>query len=94
MAKSSKPTQDAPVQSPTEVDPTRVAAHDQYGHGHSLAAWSAVGVVIFGSLLACLGVVFANVPLAIVGGVIAVLGGPLGKVLGAMGFGSGSQSTR
>ena len=92
MATDSKPTQDEPVQ--RSLDPARTLPHDPYGHGQSLAAWTAVGVVMVGSLVAAFGVGFASVPLAIVGGVIALLGGPVGKILGAMGFGSGAHSTR
>lgn len=86
MATSSK--------SQTTIDPARVMPHDPYGHGHSVAAWTAVGIVMVGSLICAVGFIVANVPVAIVGGVIALLGGPVGKVLGAMGFGSGKHSTR
>jgi hypothetical protein len=65
---------------------------DPYGHGHSAAAWVAVFVVMIGSLIACLAVVFGLLWLGIVGGVIALAGGPIGKLLGAMGFGAKGHS--
>ena len=65
---------------------------DPYGHGHSAAAWAAVGVVILGSLIVSLAVVFGLLWLGIVGGVVAAVGGLLGKLLGAMGFGAKAHS--
>ncbi|MFI7588939.1 HGxxPAAW family protein [Spongisporangium articulatum] len=82
-------TTDQPV-----VDPARVLPHDPYGHGHSIAAWAAVTIVMVGFGVASIGFVIPNVPLAIVGGVIALAGGPIGKILGAMGLGSSHGSTR
>ncbi len=82
-------TTDQPV-----ADPVRVLPHDPYGHGHSVAAWTAVTVVMVGSAVASVGIVIPNVPLAIVGGVVALAGGPIGKILGAMGLGSPHRSTR
>ncbi|GAA3637236.1 hypothetical protein GCM10022223_65040 [Kineosporia mesophila] len=70
--------------------------HDPYGHGHSVAAWVAVVVVLIGSLLATIAVGFGineYLWLFIVGMVIAVVVGPVaGKVLGAMGFGAQPHS--
>lgn len=94
MASSSKATRSTTVQQGTTVDPARTPPHDPYGHGHSVASWTAVAIVIFGGLIATIGFIAANVPVTIVGGVIALLGGPVGKILGAMGFGAGHGSTR
>jgi hypothetical protein len=94
MASSDKPAQEAPVQQGTDVDPSRVLPHDPYGHGHSIAAWTAVTVVMIGALILSFGVGFTNLPLSIIGGVIALLGGPVGKLLGALGLGSSHGSTR
>lgn len=30
-------------------------------HGHSKAAWTGVGIILLGSLLICLGIVFGNI---------------------------------
>ena len=70
--------------------PVRQAPHDPYGHGNSVAAWTAVTVVMLGSLLMSLAVAFGwdYVWLFVLGTVIVVLGPVVGKVLGAMGFGS------
>jgi hypothetical protein len=64
--------------------------HDPYGHGHSVAAWVAVGVAMLGFLLMTIAVAvgFGATWLFIVGVVVVVAGGLTGKVLGAMGFGS------
>jgi len=71
--------------------PPEQDAHDPYGHGNSIAAWSAVLVIIIGSLLMAIAVAIGweATWLFIVGAVIAVIFGPVtGKVLGAMGFGA------
>ena len=65
---------------------------DPYGHGHSTAAWVAVCVVMLGALIISLAVLFGELWLGIVGGVVTVAGGLLGKLLGAMGFGAKAHS--
>ena len=75
-------------------DRIKVEPHDPYGHGHSVAAWAAVSIVMLGSLILSFGVGFANLPLSIVGAVIALAGGPIGKILGSLGLGAGDGSTR
>ena len=62
------------------------------GYPETVAAWAAVGVVILGSLIVSLAVVFGLLWLGIVGGVVAAVGGLLGKLLGAMGFGAKAHS--
>ena len=76
--------------------PDRTAQHDPYGHGNSVAAWTAVSVIMLGSLLMCLAVAFGwdYVWLFVVGAVVVALGPVVGKVLGAMGFGSQNHSVR
>jgi hypothetical protein len=61
-------------------------AHE-VGHGNSIAAWSAVVIILIGTLIAALAVTFALVWLFIVGAVVIVLGAIAGKLLSAMGFG-------
>ena len=69
-------------------DPNSPAATGHaVGHGNSPAAWTAVGVIVFGSLLSCLAFPFALPWLFWTGLVVIALGAVLGKVLTAMGFG-------
>src|SRR5690349_14408739 len=65
---------------------------DPFGHGHSTAAWTAVFIVMLGSLVMCISVVVGLLWLGIVGAVIVVAGGVAGKLLGAMGFGAKGHS--
>ena len=93
--------QPAPAQKPAQKSataqkpaPARQKPHDPYGHGNSVAAWTAVSVVMLGSLVmsAAVALGWDALWLFIVGVVIVVLGPVLGKVLGALGFGSPHHS--
>ena len=64
---------------------TILAHHDN--HGHSVAAWSLVAIVLLGSLVSAIAVGIASQWLFFVGIAIAVVGCVVGKVLQAMGFG-------
>lgn len=66
--------------------------HDPYGHGHSVAAWTAVGVVLVGFLVMSIAVVITETWMLVAGAVIAAVGGVLGKLLTAMGFGTKQHS--
>lgn len=57
-------------------------------HGHSVAAWTGVGVILAGSALAAWGVAVASVPLFVIGLVVCVLGAVAGKVLSMAGYGA------
>lgn len=57
------------------------------GHGHSVAAWTAVSVTLLGSLVLAIGVILASWWVSIIGAVVAVLGAVVGKVMSMMGFG-------
>ena len=57
-------------------------------HGHSVAAWTSVGVVLLGSFIMCVAVVVTHLWLFVAGAVVTVIGGLLAKVMGAMGFGA------
>lgn len=57
------------------------------GHGHSIAAWTAVITAIVGVTIGTLGVVLEEVTLAIIGSVGTVISIPLGPVLAKLGFG-------
>lgn len=56
-------------------------------HGHTVAAWFAMTAVMFGAVVAGLGVALPEIWLAVVGGVIVVVGLLGGLLLRAMGFG-------
>lgn len=57
-------------------------------HGHSRAAWTGVGLVMLGSLVMSLAVVFPSVLWFVVGGVVIVLGAVAGKVMSMAGYGA------
>jgi uncharacterized membrane protein len=64
------------------------AEHDEHeSHGHSVAAWTAVVVILVGSVVMSLAVVFPSLTWFIVGAVIVVLGIVAGKVLAMAGYG-------
>lgn len=69
-----------------QPQPTPQEHHED--HGHSIAAWTAVGVILLGSLVMAFAVVLGVVWLFVVGAVVVVVGAVLGKVLSAMGFGA------
>jgi hypothetical protein len=57
------------------------------GHGNSVAAWTAVGIIMVGFLIMCLSVAVTMMWIFVVGVVVVVIGAIAGKVLAAMGFG-------
>ena len=57
-------------------------------HGHSVAAWTAVGIMLVGSAIASIAVVRANLLLGIIGAVVIVVGAIAGKVMAMAGYGS------
>ena len=57
-------------------------------HGHSVAEWVAVGVILVGSAVAALAVVVTSTVLFVVGLVICVIGAVAGKVLSMAGYGA------
>jgi hypothetical protein len=63
------------------------------GHGHSIAAWSAVIVAIIGVTIATLGVWLGDNTMTIAGSVVTVLSIGLGPVLAKLGFGVAGKST-
>jgi hypothetical protein len=69
--------------------PTSTGAEDVHpGHGNSVAAWTAVCLVVLASLVMAVAIVAGPLWwLFVVGCVLVVLGGIAGKVLAAMGFG-------
>lgn len=61
-------------------------------HGHSLAAWVTVGIVIVASAIMSLAVLFPNVWLFVGGAVLALVGVVVGKVLSMAGYGAAGRS--
>jgi hypothetical protein len=57
------------------------------GHGNSVAAWTAVVIILVAGLAMAIAVVAGTMWLFVVGAVLAVLGVIAGKVLATMGFG-------
>ena len=68
--------------------------HDPYGHGHSIAAWTAAGLVIVGSLIMSISIIFPTLWAFIVGAALAVISIPASMLLNAMGLGSSHRNTR
>ena len=60
----------------------------EHGHGHSVAAWTAVGILLVASAVMSFAVVFASVTMFVVGAVVAVVGVIAGKLLSAAGYGA------
>lgn len=56
-------------------------------HGHSLASWVLVGFELVGTFVLSLAIVVTNVPLAVIGGVLCVVGLVAGRLLQMAGFG-------
>ena len=57
------------------------------GHGNSVAAWTAVVIILVAGLAMAIAVVIGTTWLFVVGAVLTVLGVITGKVLSTMGFG-------
>ena len=60
-------------------------------HGHSVASWTAVAIVLVGSLIASIGVLLPSLVLGIIGGAVIVIGAVSGKFLSMAGYGSKSH---
>ncbi len=56
-------------------------------HGHSVAAWTGVGVILVGTAIMSFAVLDPNLVLFIVGTVISILGAVAAKVLSMAGYG-------
>jgi len=59
----------------------------EHGHGHSLAAWTGVGVILLGSAVVSVAAVIPSMVVAIIGIVLCVLGLVAGRVLSMAGYG-------
>jgi len=67
-----------------------MSEHDD-NHGHSVAAWTAVFILIAAAAVMALAVLFPNRWLFIAGVVIALVGVIAGKVLSMAGYGSAER---
>lgn len=72
----------------TAPDEKPVPHVDHDNHGQSTAAWTAVAVILAGSIIMSLAVVFPSVFWFVVGAVVVVVGAFVGKVLSMMGYGA------
>lgn len=61
-------------------------------HGHTVAAWTAVGIAIVAFTLGCVGVVIASPVTFWVGVALLPVALIAGKVLALMGFGADAKS--
>lgn len=67
-----------------------MSEHDE-DHGHSVAAWTTVGILIVASAIMSLAVLFPNLWLFIGGAALAVVGLVAGKVLSMAGYGAAQR---
>jgi hypothetical protein len=66
-----------------------MAEHEHHeDHGHSVAAWSGVTIILVGSAVAALAVVLARPVLFWIGIGVCLVGAVAGKVLGMAGYGA------
>ncbi len=63
-------------------------AEEHESHGHSVAAWAMVGLLMVGSLFIAFGVAFGLHSLDIIGVIICLAGVVAGKALSKAGFGA------
>ena len=61
---------------------------EPHAHGNTPAAWTAVAIMLVGSLVAAVGFVIPNLPVIIVGAVVILLGLLVGKLMQMMGMGA------
>ena len=59
----------------------------EHQNGESVAAWTAVAILLLAALLIAVAVVVKSWPMAIVGIVLVVVGAAAGKILAMAGFG-------
>ncbi|GER23475.1 hypothetical protein NCCP1664_19710 [Zafaria cholistanensis] len=76
----------APALDPMHAEPA--------GHGNSIAAWSAVGIMLIGTLVSCIGYTLASVSIFVAGLGVIGLGLVVGGILRAVGYGVGGSKTK
>jgi hypothetical protein len=66
-----------------------MADHEHHeDHGHSVAAWTAVAILLVGSAIMSWAVLVTSMAIFIAGAVVCVVGIVAGKVLGMAGYGA------
>ncbi len=65
-----------------------MAGEAHSSHGNTIAAWTGVGIIMVGALIAAFAVVFASTMLFIIGMAVCVLGVVVGKLLSKAGYGA------
>lgn len=69
-----------------------MSQHEEHeDHGHSVAAWVAVGILIVAAAIMSLAVLFPNLWLFVGGAVLALVGVVAGKVLSMAGYGAAGR---
>jgi hypothetical protein len=66
-------------------------SQDHEDHGHTVAAWTAVGIAILAFLVGCIGVVVARPPIFWIGIALLPVALIAGKVLALLGFGKSAS---
>ena len=61
-------------------------SQDHEDHGHTVAAWTAVGIAMLAFLIGCIGVVVARPPIFWIGIALLPVALIVGKVLALLGF--------
>lgn len=77
---------------------SRVSGHalmhdhaEPVGHGNSPAAWTAVFIMLAGTIVGCIGFMMASWPVFIAGWIVIALGLIIGGIMRALGFGVGGS---
>jgi|GEM_PF-344001 len=86
-SRASSPAPPHGSQASTRLPERLEVAPGHVGHGNSVAAWTAVAIIMIAALVMSIAVVAGTTWLFVAGVVIAVLGLITGKVLATMGFG-------
>ena len=66
-------------------------SQDHEDHGHTVAAWTAVGIAMLAFLIGCIGVVVARPPIFWIGIALLPVALIVGKVLALLGFGKSAR---
>ena len=64
-----------------------MADHEE-NHGHSTAAWTAVGIILLGSLIGSVAALIPSIWVGVLAAVVIIAGAVTGKLLSMAGYGS------
>jgi hypothetical protein len=76
-----------------DVDPAGPVDNVDH-HGNSVAAWTAVAIILLGALVMAVAVVLTSLPVFLAGVAVVVVGAVTGKVLSRAGYGAQGRSRR